>query len=417
MKIRIKNTTKVSFDGLVMFFALLSISSFALLEHVSIPIPAFSAVKLPLLYVGGVCLLTRVNLFLRNYKKVKYFYVLAALFTLCALLLLSAYGNRNPSIGSNPMHSTLRLLLYLVELFLLAIWISEAGKCKYAINFLFWYVLILVVVTDFLFLSRIIVFTSGQYENYLIGTKFSVAYMHMNLLTLWFIRNNLRLYKEGRSKRFVLLASLFLLVISWRINCMTGVIGCLILGYWFMTMNMPLQRRTIPFASPVILWCFLLASLVFPFVAERIVSIPIVSAIVENVLDRDATLTGRLAIFRTFGEKMGGHWLWGYGYGNGNTAAVRLFQCANAQNAQLQWILQAGLPVAFMVDVLITIVIKQLSRSSRKRQIMPLAILIYVYIILGMVETTFSMSFLLWLACIFMQVNEKAPVDRTYQPV
>ena len=114
---------------------------------------------------------------------------------------------------------------------------------------------------------------------------------------------------------------------------------------------------------------------------------------------------------------MGGHWLWGYGYGNGNTAAVRLFGCANAQNAQLQWILQAGLPVAFMVDVLITIVIKQLSRSSRKRQIMPLAILIYVYIILGMVETTFSMSFLLWLACVFMQVNEKVPVDRTYQPV
>lgn len=410
MKIRIKNSCKVSFDNLVMFVALFSISSFALLEHVSVPISAFSAVKLPLLYVGGICLLTRINLFLENYKKVRYFYMLATLAALCVLLMLSVYNNRNPVIGTNPMRSTIRLILYLVELFLLAIWISERGKCKYAINFLFWYVLILVVATDFLLFTRLIVFTSGRFEYYLIGTKFTVSYMHMNLLTLWFIRNNLRLYKEGRFKWFVMLAVPFILAVSWRIDCMTGVVGCMLLGYWFLTMNTHIQKRTVPFHSPIVLWCFLIASVLFPFLAERITAIPLLAQILEDLLGRDTTLTGRLAIFGTFGAKMSGHWMWGYGYGNANTAAMRLFHYANAQNAQLNWILHAGLPVTIAIDILMTIIIRQLERSPRKRQIMPLVILVYVYIILGMIETTFGMSFMLWLACIFMQVNEKKQV-------
>lgn len=175
----------------------------------------------------------------------------------------------------------------------------------------------------------------------------------------------------------------------------------------FLMLNTRFQRKFVRFSSPVLLWLFLIGSVVFPFLAERIVSIPVITHIVESVLERDATLTGRLGIFRTFGTKMSGQWMWGFGFGNGNAAAERLFRCANAQNAQLQWILQSGLPGILLINVLMTLIIKQLSGSSRQRQIMPLMILVYVYIIMGTVETTFNMSFFMWLACIFMHVNEK----------
>lgn len=407
MVIRIRKIRKLPFENLAMFLALLAVSSFALLEHVSIPIPDFSAVKFPLLYMGGICLMTQVNLFLRVWKKKKYFYLLAALFLLCVMLGFSAYANRVPVLGINPKRITLRVVLYLIELFLLAIWVSETGRSQYVIRFLFWYVLILVAITDILFFSRIVVFHSGKFENYLVGTKFSVAYMHMNLLTLWFAKNNLQFYREGKSKRFIFLVIPFLLAVSIRVDCMTGVLGCLVLFILFMLLNTRFQRKFLYFGSPVLLWAFLLGSVIFPFLAERIVSIPFISHIVENILGRDATLTGRLLIFNTFGAKMRGCWLWGYGYGNGNVAAEWLFRCANAQNAQLHWILQAGLPVTFLLGVIMTIVIRQLSRSSKQRHIMPLVILVYVYIILGTVETTFNMSFFMWLACIFMYVNEK----------
>lgn len=406
MKIRIKKYRKIPADNITMFLALFAIVSFALLEHTSIPIPAFSTVKFPLLYLGGICLLTKINLFLRNYKKRKYFYLLAVLFVFCITLGLSAYVNRNPVLGSNPMRITIRIVLYLIELFLLSIWISETGKSRYAINFMFWYTLILVIITDMLFLTRIVVFTSGRFENYLVGTKFSVAYMHMNLLTLWFTKNNLQFYREGKAKRIVFIAIPFMLIVSIRVDCMTGVLGCLVLFVLFMLLNTKFQRRFLYFGSPLMLWAFLVGSVIFPFLAERIVSIPFVTHVVENILGRDPTLTGRLLIFRTFGTKMSGHWLWGYGYGNGNVAAEWLFRCANAQNAQLHWILQAGVPATFILGILITFVISRLSKSPRQRNIMPMVILIYVYIIMGTVETTFNMSFFMWIACVYMYVNE-----------
>lgn len=407
MKIKIKRIGKLPFQNLVLFIALLTISSFALLEHVSIPIPVFSMVKFPLLYIGGICLMTQINLFIRVRRKRKYFFCMLTLFFLCAALGFSAYVNKNPIIGVDPMRATVRVILFLVELFLLAIWIAETGKCKYAMNVLFWYVLILVAVTDVLLFTRAIVFFSGRYENYLIGTKFSVAYMHMNLLTLWFVRNKLQLTRDGKTKSFILLTIPFLFIVSLRVDCMTGVIGCLMLVVLFLMLNTRFQRKFVRFSSPVLLWLFLIGSVVFPFLAERIVSIPVITHIVESVLERDATLTGRLGIFRTFGTKMSGQWMWGFGFGNGNAAAERLFRCANAQNAQLQWILQSGLPGILLINVLMTLIIKQLSGSSRQRQIMPLMILVYVYIIMGTVETTFNMSFFMWLACIFMHVNEK----------
>ena len=40
---------------------------------------------------------------------------------------------------------------------------------------------------------------------------------------------------------------------------------------------------------------------------------------------------------------------------------------------------------------------------------MPIAALVYVIVILGMVETTYNLCFFLWLALIFAFVNERLP--------
>jgi O-antigen ligase len=146
---------------------------------------------------------------------------------------------------------------------------------------------------------------------------------------------------------------------------------------------------------------------VFPFIAGNIVSIPAVSYLIENIFGRDSSLTGRLGIFAVFADGMQGHWLWGYGFGNGNPAAERLFGCANAQNAILQWILQAGIPATLLLIVMMMLIFGQLRGIQNRKQLMPLIILVYAYIILGTVETTFNMSFIMWLAIIFIQANAK----------
>lgn len=409
MKIRTKIRTKVSLENILFYLALFCVSSYALLEHTSIALSLFSYVKFPLMILGGLCVFTQVNLIMRSVLKKKFFYVLMLLALLCAALLLSAYFDRNSPIGESPMYDTMRFILFLVELFGVMIWAAETGRAEKVIDFLFRYVLILVLITDALFFSRLMVFYSGRHEIYLVGTKFDVSYMHMNLLTLWYVRNNMSVLKGRKRRRVIILSALFLVAVSIRVNCMTGVIGCVALFIFFMMLNTRVQRQFVRFTQPSFMVLFLAASVIFPFISEWIVSLPGVSYVVEEVMGRDSTLTGRVTIFEEFLEKTHGHMLWGFGYGNGYAVAEQLFDVANAQNALLHWVLQTGIITTLVLCVFMVYIIRQTSRSPRQKQVLPLVVLIYVYIILGTVETTFNMNYILWLALVFMCITARRP--------
>ena len=395
-------------EELLFSIALFCVASFALLEHVSISIPLFSLVKMPLLLTGALCLVSRVKLLLENITKKRYFYILATLMLFCISLMIVAFVNRSTFVGSDPVRRTVRLVLFLVELFWLMIWTAETGRTKQVMDFLFWYVLIIVIATDLLLFTKAITFYSGRHENYLVGTKFVVSYLHMDLLTLWFVRNNMQLHREGKSKSFIFWGSLFILAVSIRVNCMTGVIGCIALFICFVLINTPVVKKVFQFRSPVLLVVFMLVCVTFPIVAGRLLSIPIVKDFVIDIFGRDETLTGRLGIYETFGEKMAGYWLQGYGYENATTSEM-LFRCANTQNALLQWILEVGVPTTGLFVSVILLVFKQLWKETEQNRILPMVVLVYVYVVLGMVETTFNMRFIMWIALIFMHVNSKEP--------
>lgn len=407
MKIRTKMRTKVKAENIFFNMTLFCVSSYALLEHSSIALPFFSLIKYPLLLVGGMSLLYAANIILKNFRKKKYFYVLMAVAAFCAMLVLTAFANRSPRIGSNPMYSTVRLILYLIELFLLAVWAAEAGKSEQVMDFVFHYVLILVLITDLLFFTRILVFYSGRHEIYIVGTKFSVSYLHMNLVTLWFVHKNMRLSREAITKRRIFLLIIFVLAVSIRVDCMTGVIGCVALMVFFAMLNTRVQRQFVRFTHPLFLFLVLIASAAFPFVAEKLLSLPVIRYVIEELFGRSSTLTGRLSIYIEFFERTKGNLLWGFGYGNGNAVSERLFGVANAQNAILQWVLQVGVPTTLALCTLMLLIFGQMFKSNKQREIMPLAVLIIVYIIMGTVETTFNMSFIMWFAFIFMNTNAR----------
>jgi len=407
MRIRIKKRRYFQLDNILLKLAMFFVFSYALLENASITIPVFSMVKLPMLCCGGLCILGRIPFILGNIRKKKYFYVILTVASFCLLLLVSALANRDPVYGSDSIHHTIRMVLFLVELFALMIWIGETEKVEQTVDFLFHYVLLLVIVTDALFLTGIKTFYSGRHEIFLIGTKFNVSYIHMDILTLWFLRNNMHLNYERKTKRLAILMIPVLLAVCIRVDCMTGVIGCLALLVFFLLMNTRVQAYFLQLSSPVWLMIFLIGSVIFPFIVQKIVAIPFVTYLLESVMSRSTTLTGRLGIFETFLKKTQGHLMWGYGLSNGNVAAERLFGCANAQNALLQWVLEAGIPATLALVALMVVIFSQLSRSPKQHRIMPMVVLLYVYIILGTVETTFDMNVMLWLALIFLQVNAK----------
>ena len=407
MKIKIKAQKRRSTKEVLLFVALFCVFSTALLEHVSIAIPEFSPLKFPILYVGGCCILLQIGTLLHRFLKKKYFYILLAVLCFCGLILVSALANRSPRFGVNPMRTSLRIVLYLLELFSVTVWVAETGKARNAINFLFWYILILVIATDLLLFTEAIVFGKGNKMNYLIGTKFSVSYLHLYLLSFWFMRGFSQEQKRWKMNLLVLLTIVFNVIVSVRVDCMTGVIGSVLLMILLLFVNRKKEKGVRWLCSPTMMLALMSASIVFPFVVERVLSIPFITYLVEDIFGRDLTLTGRLSIFKLFGKRVSGHFLWGFGYGNGNPAAESLFRCANAQNALLQWILQSGIPVTVMLAVVILMIFKKVARSERKKELLPVVALLYVIVALGTVETTFNLCFFLWQAILLMVVYDK----------
>jgi len=383
--------------------------SYALLEHVSIPIPVFSVVKRPLLYAGGLCILTQINVLLKNILKKRYFFVVLILLMLCVALVCATY--LNPHGDAALMRSVQRLVMYLAELFALVILLSEAGWRRRALRFLYGYLLVLVAATDVLMLSGIVRFGLGRHEYYLIGTKFTAVYMHMNLVVFWLV-------KHMEEKNTVHLpgwmlwgAAVLFLWISVRVDCMTGLIGVCLLAALLFWQNTGRYETVKWLSSPLTLNLCLLISFVFPFIVGDIMQLPVMQYFVEEILGRNVNLTGRMNIYQMFADRMAGKWLLGYGYGSGNQISMKLFGYANAQNAVLHWILQSGLLGTALLVTLMTVVVRQMQRCRLESvmNIRPLLALIYVYIVLGMVETTIDMSFILWFAVLLMYVNSSEP--------
>lgn len=411
MKIRLKRHFGLSFKDLYFNIAMFCVVTFALLESASISVPIVSMIKNPIMLLGGICILTQLGFFLKVLRKKRYFFIIAMLMLMVGFLFLSAYYNKNPKIGSSPQKDTIRLCSFWVELIFLMIWTAETGKLNKLLNFVFYYMLSLTILTDLLLFTRIKTFSDGHFETYLIGTKFTVVYFHMNLMALWYVKNKGRFRSDKKARRVIYWGMPLAFITSIWVDCMSGLLGCAVLFVLLWIMEKPIQKKLLRLTSHWMLLLAMFVSVLFPFVAESILEIPFVTFVVEDILGRNTDLTGRLNIFLAYTRQMEGHWLWGFGYGNGNIVATTLFGYANAQNALLHWTLQIGVPATLCLVTLLVMIFKQFSNIQDKSRSLPFVALIYMYIILGMVETTFSMSLFMWFGIVFLQNNDQGRIS------
>ena len=407
---RLRLPRSFTVSGLLIFVALFCVSTFAFLEDMSISIVSFSMLKLPLMYVGFGCLVLQLKTISRCLFKKNRFYTLLALVILCILLGIVMLLNLDAQIGESPLRYTVRLLLFLVEAFMLMIVIAETGRGHLALRFLFWYLLVLVLVNDVLMFTKWITFTDGKRESYLVGTKFSVSYLHIYLLMTWMMCQKYRKIRSSLPWWLVLLIAAAVVFVAIRVDCMTGVLGCILLVALTMFMENPKWMRWIRVTSPWVLLAAILASVIFAFVADAITEIPLIKFVVEDLLKRDTSITGRTNIYGMYAGNMEGHWLAGYGYGNANEVAVELFGYQTMQNGLLQWVLETGIPSTVCLVILIMQVFSVINRATgeRRRRMTPLIALAYTFIALGTVEANYNLAFLMWIAAAYMVATEKS---------
>lgn len=392
---------------LFVYIAFICILSYALLENVSIPISEFAYYKRPLLIIAALCIVGMINYIYPYLLKKEYFFGLCLVLMFITMLWYSTITNMNTTYGYSPIAATINMTLFIVELFLLAIVIAEYGYVERIFLLSFKYIIILLIVTDVLMFTGMVTFTDGLFETYLIGTKFDISYLHIFAVAFYLLNRRPGFGFRARHIFLTMFFSALVILLAIRVDCMTGVIGSVLLVVLMVVFNTFTDSALTFFSKTWVLILFIVGSGIVSFLFEQLVAAPIVGDFIVNVLGRQITLTGRTDIYSLFMLKVGGNFNWGYGLGSAYTTSMSLFGYADAQNALLQWILQIGIiPCLFMISGFVGS-FKGINRDEDLILIMPIIALVYVFICLGTVEITYNMNFFYLIALLFAWSHRK----------
>lgn len=391
----------------VLFYtAMICVFSHALLEDAGISISVVDSLVRPAFLLGGACccLLMNDKLFLQKLRGKPYLLLLPVYSVFLILMTASSYYTKDIVPVYNPITKNILFQGYVVEGVGLILYALVMGRTRQFQSFLFICLAALTLMSDLLMFTGP-KFTDGAFETYLIGTKFDVAYAHMNLMALFFTQ--LSYYRKGRKDvklplRLLLSFMAINVIISLRVDCNTGMLGSLLIVVITYICDRYDSFRNKLFGS---VWFFaftLIISTTFAYYIFWILEQPIVQYLVVEKMGRSLTLTGRTDIYALFPSSMQEHWMWGYGYGNAFPVCVALYGYTDVQNAVLQWVLQVGVPATIAMCLVFCYIMKLYRDAGCSKKLVPIIALIYMYLLLGTVEITINLTFWLFMLLLFM---------------
>lgn len=350
-------------------------------------IHAYDLYKYIMIAIVAFFLLLNLKTFRHNkFEKINgclYFYVV--------MVLISSFINRNIDIERKVFLVAIIFVLTIIEGFLLFEFFIINNKITKLVNALFYLTLFYCLLADIVML----LFPSLHIEKgmyYLVGNKFEISYLHIQLLILYIQKENLKNCKckiKGKDILFViLLLSCFCICVN--VECTTGMIGVVLVLFFYYLV----QRKGQTLKKPSVVMLILLMSVSILMLFSGVVQLEPVRYIVEDIFHKDITLTGRLNIYKSIGIVFSGHTLWGYGMGSSFEVMMKMIGAPNTQNGVLEIILQQGILSLIGLLILTWTVFKYISKKEDTNYAL---MMIYIYILFAAIEITLDVSFLLWL--------------------
>lgn len=374
-----------------------SIFVLVLLYHiVFVKLPFFSnynIIKYPLVCIVAVILLW-------NYKKIKNVFdtklVIYMSVYFCVVMLSCILNRNNYQVTKVVLGGTMYIVIFF-ELFAVFRILKNENMFNLVIETFFRLTMFYVIVSDFfIFVKKDLFFGNGEY--YFAGNKFSIVYIHLYLLTFYFLKQKYQL-KDTKIYLQISVILLLLCIISLKIECMTGIVSALI---FMCFMNIPFNITN----NNISVLITLIASCSFSFIYDQIIAMPIIQQIIVNVLHRSLTLTGRTIIYENIPVLLENKWLLGYGYGGSYETWMKYFNYPNSQNGLIDLIVNQGVIAAiiFILIVLHTI------RLNKKYDIMSknysIIIMLFTLIILSSVEITLELPFVAFVAILYSSIEK-----------
>ena len=311
----------------------------------------------------------------------------------CIATLIVSYINRNGYTDRNPFLAAIVFTATLVEFVLTVEIFCQREEMQNLIKVFYRMTLLVVIATDCLILFTTIHLQYGG-DVFLVGTKFSVIYMHFYLISFFIADKNVRLRtirESSLNNAILVIFFIMTLIMSIELGTATGIVGTVALLF-FLWLN---EKNIGFFLNGKIFFVALMASLLFAVFVEIILSNSVVTYIITQLLGKDVTLTFRTVIYSMLPNIMKGRWLWGFGYGTGYEVLMR-HGIVDAQNGVFDWIQQIGIFGTMLLVMWLCIAMKRPKNDYKINysDVRSLTALIYVFVLLATVEITFSSDFL-----------------------
>ena len=350
---------------------------------------SYNPIRYFLLVAVAMMILSNIRiLFMKTYRELN---VSIAFF--CLATRVVSYINRNGYTDRNPFLAAVVFVATLIEFVITVEIFCQREEIQNLIRVFYRMTLLVVMLTDFLILFTNMHLQYGG-DVFLVGTKFSVVYMHFYLISFFFADKNIELRTIRESSLNNMLLGVLLIItmtVSIKLGTATGIVGtvALLLFLWLS------ERNIGTFLNSKSFFVALIASLLFAVFVEIILSNSIVTYIITQLLGKDVTLTFRTVIYSMFPNIMKERWFWGFGYGTGYEVLMR-YGIVDAQNGIFDWIQQIGVFGTMLLAIWLCIAMKKPKNlcDINHSDVRSLTALAYVFVLLATVEITFSSKFL-----------------------
>lgn len=243
---------------------------------------------------------------------------------------------------------------------------------------------------------------------YSFGNKFTLGYYFVYLCTLYyFLHPDLDSYAHKLCLLFLILAMILTSIIA---QCSTMIFGALI--FLFLSLLTSDYVRNYLASAKTVILSVLLFDIGFFLFATWILQYDFVQYFIQDVLNEDLTLTGRIHIYMDIQEAFTeSPWI-GLGYGNSMVISRYFTDAMDSQNGLVELFIQVG-----VIGVAVFLLLLYASaKTSEENNIPKYPLVAFIYTIFGIsiVEIPFKHSFIFFLSFCFIQKKRFSPVFIKY---
>ncbi len=370
--------------------------------------PNYRYINYILVLITFLYLLLKLKFIIRRLNKK----IVGFLLMYMVLVFISAYTNRNNHVLVNSYYSAVFYILTVFDIFL---GISYVAIKK---NFSFIIRVFLVLSVTYLFLNDVLLllypnlFTKNK-TYYLVGNKFSVSYLHLQVLVL-FLMN-----RSNKNRSIILLYDRFIFLILILISIYVTIViesrvGLISIILFILILKFPINFLE----NPRVFLITLISSSLLSFGFNFLLNNKFIHYFIVNILHKDLTLTGRISIYDKIPILLKDHIILGYGYGSSYETWLNYMGMPNSQNATIDIILEQGLIATILLIGIFYCIFQLLYNSKEKsNHLHPVITIIYIFVLLGSVEITFGVPFICWGGLLYAAQAEIEKSNQTRKDV